>query len=154
MSIDRRLIGNVEKRGEGKYRLTVSDGVDHEGKRIRHRRTVDAKNDKEAERLLIALIAELEGIDYYTPSRLKLKDFIEKWLEEHAKPNLAPKTYVRYKEILEKRVVPAMGHLIMDQLKPLHIVEFQNSLATPGARLDGNTEEGLAPRTILHHQGP
>ena len=38
MSTDRRLKGTIEKRGENKYRLTVSAGFDADGRRIRHRR--------------------------------------------------------------------------------------------------------------------
>ncbi len=149
MSTERRLVGNIEKRGEGKYRLTVSAGTDANGKRIRHRRTVEAANDREAEKLLMLYLAELEGTHYYEPERLRLAEFANKWLAEYAK-NLAPKTYERYKAIFESRITPALGHLTMDKIKPLHIVEFLNSLQRDGARLDGKPG-GLSEQTILHH---
>ena len=150
MSIERRLKGTIEKRGENKYRLTVSGGTDADGRRIRHRKTVTASSDREAEKLLLQYIAELEGNDYYEPEKMHFKTFAYKWLEEYVKPNLAVKTYVRYKELLEKRVIPALGNLTLDRIKPLHIVEFLNSLRQDGARLDGKPGS-LSPSTIHHH---
>jgi integrase len=148
--MSKRLVGHIEKRGPNKYRLTASGGFDSNGKRIRHRRTVTAKNDKEAEKLLAQFITELEGGDYYEPSKLTVKGFIEKWLLEYAEANLAPKTLYRYREIINSRIIPALGHLTLDRIKPLHIVEFENSLRKDGARLDGKPG-GLSERTILHH---
>lgn len=150
MSTERRLKGTIEKRGENKYRLTVSAGFDADGRRIRHRRTITAANDREAETQLAMFIAEIEGGGYYEPSRLRFGEFARKWLKEYAEPNLAPKTVFRYRDMIEQRIIPALGHLVMDKIKPLHIVEFENSLRQDGTRLDG-TPGGLSERTILHH---
>ena len=42
----------MRKRGD-KYELTVCDGYRSDGKQRRHYRTVEAKNDSEAKKLLI-----------------------------------------------------------------------------------------------------
>ena len=145
-----RLNGSIENRGNGKYGLTVSGGTDADGKRIRHRKTIEAASGTEADRELIRYIAELEGSDFYEPEKLHFKTFALKWLAEYAEPELAPKTYVRYKEMLEKRAIPALGNFTMDKLRPMHIVEFYNSLRKDGARLDGKPG-GLSPSTVRHH---
>ncbi len=150
MSINRRLNGSIEKRGEGRYRLTVSGGYDHEGKRIRHRRTVQAANDTEADKKLLMYIAELEGSDYYEPERLRFKDFAIKWLKEHARPNLAPKTFMDYEKMLKDRIYPAIGHLTMNQIKPLHIIEFEGTLRKDDARFDGKPGP-LSETTIRYY---
>ena len=53
-------LGSIEKRGEGKYRLTVSGGFDLNGKRIKKRKTIEAKNEKDAKKQLALFIAEIE----------------------------------------------------------------------------------------------
>ncbi len=150
MSTERRLVGNIEKRGEGKYRLTVSAGTDANGKRIRHRKTVQAKTDTDAEKQLALFIARLEGGEYHRPEHLHFKTFAEKWIKEYAKPNLAPKTIFRYEEMLNSRVIPALGNFTLSQLRPLHVLEFLNSLRKDGVRLDGKPG-GLSESTIRHH---
>ena len=146
-----RLVGNIEWRGPGKCRLTVSAGFAPSGKRIRKRRTVQAKDDPEAEKKLAEFITEIENSSAFVdPSKLSFKDFAEKWLTEYAEPNLAPKTYLSYKQILEQHAVPALGCARLDQIKPLHIVEYENSLRQNGARKDGK-EGGLSDSTIMKH---
>ena len=61
MSNEKRLVGNIEWRGPGKCRLTVSAGFAPNGKRIRKRRTVQAENDIEAEKKLAEFITEIEN---------------------------------------------------------------------------------------------
>jgi integrase len=41
---------------------------------------------------------------------------------------------------LKNHIVPAFGHMRMDQIKPLHIVTFLDELSKPGARKDGHSE--------------
>ena len=48
----------MRKRGD-KYELTVCDGYRSDGKQRRHYRTVEAKNDSEAKKLLIQFQAEV-----------------------------------------------------------------------------------------------
>ncbi len=146
-----RLVGHIEKRGKDSYRLTVSAGFGPDGKRIRKRRTVRAKNDAEAEKKLAGFITEIENSSAFAdPSRLSFKGFAEKWLTEYAEPNLAPKTFLGYKRMLEQHIIPALGCARLDQIKPLHIVEYENSLRQNGARKDGK-KGPLSETTILQH---
>ena len=71
-------------------------------------------------------------------------------MEEYAKLHLKPKTFYGYKEILETRIVPALGYARLDQIKPFHIVEYENSLRQDGARKDGKPG-GLSDKTIQQH---
>ncbi len=69
---------------------------------------------------------------------------------DYAEANLAPKTLHRYKEILDTRILPAIGHIKIDQLRPQHIIEFENMLRENGIRKD-KKEGGLSEKTILQH---
>ncbi|WP_434642663.1 tyrosine-type recombinase/integrase [Thermoanaerobacterium thermosaccharolyticum] len=148
--------GSIEKRGENSYRLIVSGGYGPDGKRKRYTKTikVEGKTEsaklKEAKKELAKFIAEIEGNTFIEPSKLTFKAFVEKWLEEYAKDNLAPKTLYRYKEMLDKRILPALGHLKLNKIKPIHILEFLNMLKEDDIRLDGK-KGGLSAQTIKHH---
>jgi integrase len=71
-------------------------------------------------------------------------------LKDYAETNLAPKTLFRYKEILDGRILPSMGHIKLDQLRPTQIIEFENMLREDGIRKDRKAG-GLSEKTILQH---
>ncbi|MDF2892066.1 MAG: hypothetical protein K0R80_2433 [Clostridia bacterium] len=146
----------IEKRGENSYRLTVSCGYDKQGKQIRKSKTIDLthisikKQETEAQKQWILFKEEIEKGIYLDAGKITFEDFITKWLKEYAEVSLAPKTLARYKEILDSRVIPALGHLKLNKIQPTHLTEFYNNLRESGIRKDGK-EGGLSERTILHH---
>ena len=54
--------------------------------------------------------------------------FVERWLVEYADQQLAPKTVCRYRQYM-RRILPAIGHIRLDKLQPMHLIEFYNNLA-------------------------
>jgi integrase len=142
--------GWVEERGTGKWRLNVNCGTNEDGSRKVIRETVKAKNRDAAVKLLGKLIDRIEKGEYVEKTKHTFKTFIEKWLKSYGEKNLAPKTLYRYKQLLDSRIIPALGHLKIDQVKPVHLIDFYGNLAEDGIREDGKPG-GLSERTILHH---
>lgn len=148
--------GYIEKRGEDSYRLVVSSGYGTGGKRKKYTRTIKVTGKTEPERRkkckkeLAKFIGEIEIHSFIQPSKLTFSEFAKKWLEDYAEKNLAPKTIFRYKEMLESRILPALGHIKISKLKPIHFIEFYNNLTEDGIRKD-NKKGGLSTRTIKHH---
>lgn len=146
----------IEKRGENSYRLTVSCGYDKNGKKIVKRKTIDLshikpnKQKEEANKQWILLKNEIEKGLFLDTDKITFEDFIEKWLKDYAEHELAPKTLHRYKELLNTRIIPALGHIKLNKLQPTHLTEFYNNLREDGIRSDGKPG-GLSERTILHH---
>lgn len=66
----------LEKRGKNSWRLEVSLGYDENGRQIRKRKTVKAKNKTEAKKLLAMFIAEIEAGEYIDPTRIKFGQLI------------------------------------------------------------------------------
>lgn len=132
----------IEKRGENSYRLTVSCGYDKEGKKNRKYKTIDLSNIPvkkqlaEAEKQFILFKEEVDGGLYLDAGKITFETFIEKWLKDYAEPNLAPKIVFRYKELLNSRIIPALGHIKLNKLQPTHLTEFYNNLRESGIRLD------------------
>ncbi len=159
------MSGSIERRGKDTFRLTVSGGFDSEGNRIRHRKNikVTAKSEKaqlkEAQKALAELELEIEKGEYFSSDKMTLKDFTDKWLSEYAEKELAPKTLHRYKEMIDSRIIPALGHYPVNEIRPMHLVKLYNQLAAAGSRkdkikVDGKLQVkpgGLSPQTIRHH---
>ncbi len=142
------MAGSIEQRGENTFRLVVSEMRD--GKRVKHYRTIQAASRREASKELAKFVAEIEAGQYVDPSKQTFAEFVQRWLKDYAESHLAPKTVHRYKEILEKRVLPALGHLKLEKIRPNHLLEFYASLQVEGIRQDGRPGK-LSERTILHH---
>lgn len=144
------MAGWVEERSTGRWRLNVPGGTGPDGKRVVHRKMVEAKTERAAKKLLDLFSAEVQKGEYIEPSKLTFTEFVERWYKNYADSNLAPKTLFRYKQILSSRVLPAMGHLQVEQIKPFHLMEFYANLQEDGVREDGKPG-GLSPKTILQH---
>jgi len=142
------MAGSIEQRGENTFRLIVSEMRD--GKRVRHYRTITASSLREAKKQLALFVAEVEKGQYVDPSKQTFAQFVDRWLRDCGEKNLAPKTLFRYRQILEGRVLPAMGHLKLEKIRPGHLLEFYANLQEDGIRADGKPG-GLSDKTILYH---
>jgi integrase len=106
--------------------------------------------EKQAEKLLAEFTTEIERGLVIDGKKITFKEFVERWLKDYAEIELAPKTLFRYKEILDTRILESLGHIKIDQLRPTHIIEFENMLREPGIRKDKKAG-GLSEKTILQH---
>ncbi|WP_458411461.1 tyrosine-type recombinase/integrase [Schinkia sp. CFF1] len=142
--------GNIEERGKNTYRLTVSGGYDGQGKRIKYRKTITVSSRRKAEKELAKFVAEVANGQFIQPVKQTLKEFAEFWLDTYAKKNLKVSTSHGYEQMLKTRVYPALGHIPLDKLKPLHLQQFYSNLQEDGTRLDGK-KGGLSARTVKHY---
>lgn len=69
--------------------------------------------------------------------RITLHAFVDEWRDKYALQELEKKTLSIYLRILNKRILPAIGHLRLDQIKPLHIASLISELGKGGSRQDG-----------------
>lgn len=135
--------GTIEKRDQEGYtwRLVVCSGYDSKGKKLRQTKTVKVEGrtidsrKKAAERELSLFLSAVEQGNYIAPSHMTISDFADKWLSEHIQ-NLENKTYYRYESMLKGRISTALGHLKLEQVKPLHLLDFYKNLQEVGIRED------------------
>jgi len=82
---------------------------------------------------------EVEKGQYLGGGKMTFQEFVERWLLDYAEldGNLEPKTFYRYKEILNSRIVPALGYMKIAQLRPVYLNKFYKSLQQDGVRKDG-----------------
>jgi integrase len=135
-------MASIEKRSENTYRITVSDGYDSDGKKIRKRKIVElqpglTKKQIEAElkRQAILFEEEVKNGNYIDAGKMTFADFIDRWLVDYGEKELAPKTLERYRGLID-RIKPALGHIQLQKLQPTHLIEFYANLKEKGIRAD------------------
>lgn len=140
--------GSIIRRGKT-YTVVLDLGRGPDDKRIRRWHPGYATK-KAAEKGLVDLLAKLERGEYVEPDKDTFGAYLERWLEYKA-GRIEPETVERYRELLADYITPRIGHIKVQKLKPLHLVDLYAALGREGRRRrtdDGPT--GLAPRTILH----
>ena len=140
------MTGHIRKRGQ-KWAIVVELGRDAQGKR-RQRWHSGYHRRKDAERDLPRILREMQTGEYVDPTKLKVGEYLDRWLADYARPNVTAKTLERYTEIVHRHLTPALGHYPLPKLQPLHIQEYYSEALVSG-RTDG--KGGLASRTVLHH---
>ncbi len=113
--------------------------------------------EKELERQKLLFEEKVKnGICY--DDNIRFHELVSMWMENYARKQLTIKTIARYEGLL-KRILPAMGHLKLRDIKSLHLNMFYRNLEEDGinkrairnkkGKIVGNGR--LSPKTILEH---
>lgn len=89
-------------------------------------------NKKQAEELLIKLINETREGTYIEPSKMLLSQFLEKWLNDHARVNVKQKTLESYQNAIYNHINPALGKIKLHKLRPAHIQQLLSEKLSEG----------------------
>lgn len=82
--MQKRKIGSITKMSEGKYRIRISCGFDDFGKRQVLQKVVNAKNDTEAERIMMEMYVNREKeLTIHNSSPKTLEDLYMEWTKNH-----------------------------------------------------------------------
>src|SRR6185295_1519535 len=58
--------------------------------------------------------------------------FAERWLAEYVRPKLKPRTVADYERLVEQKIGPALGHLIVSRITKEDLIKFHAEMkATP-----------------------
>jgi len=132
--------GYIRKRGKHSWQVMVRAGRDPvSGKYVRIARTVRGTR-KDAERVLARLLHEATHGALVDPGRTTTGEWLDRWLHDVAKPNVAAKTWERYEEIVRLHLKPHLGNIPLHRLRPAHVQRLYAALQ----------EAGKHPKTILH----
>lgn len=138
--------GYIRKRGKSSYEIRIDAGHDERGgRRVVYRNVKGTKRD--AERELAAMAHAIETGAHAEPSKLTVKAYLERW-RDYMKARVAARTHERYAEIIDDRLIPAIGHHLLGKLRPLDVQGAYTAWMANG-RVDG--KGGLSARTALHH---
>lgn len=130
--------GNIRERAKGTFTITIEMPKDPITNKRRQKFYTIRGNKKDAEKFLTEKLNELDnGILVDTP-KLKYSKYIEIW-EDKTFNNLELTTIEGYKSKIKNHIIPKIGNLYLEDIKPLHLQNLYGDLI----------KEGLSNRSVL-----
>lgn len=125
------MSGRVFKRGET-WTYVVDVGKDLDGRR-KQRKKGGFSSRRAAEKALRELLNTVDDGEYVDPSAETVAGYLrERWLPAMQPPRLAPSTWAGYRWELEKRVIPRIGVMKLQELSAAHLDVLYNRLLREG----------------------
>lgn len=135
--------GNVRKRGDKWYYSFEAAQVDGKRKRIEH---VAGYSEKEAKKALRKAIDEYErGTVEIRLNKMSVADYFNYWLKNYVERYLKYNTVKNYRNILNRYIIPKLGHYKVRTLSPEMLQNFIDDIAENSKNREGNP---LAQHTV------
>ena len=136
--------GNITRRGKSSWRLKFDHCIEPvTGKRRTHYVTIRGKR-QDAERELTRLVHDAHNGTLIEPSKVTVAEYIRAWL--NGAHGLSPKTAERYWQLTEHQIIPYLGTLHLQKLKPAQVQNWHGTIMREGGK-DGRP---LSARTVGH----
>ena len=141
--------GHIRQRSKNKWEITIDTGRDvASGKRLRHFETVSGTKNAAQHRLAELLVSIEQGAYVKQKRKLTLAIWLQEWLAGHVTGNLTPKTAESYRHELNKYIIPRLGGIRLNELRPHHVQHYVAEVLSAGRR---RSTGGLSNRTVQYH---
>ncbi|OPY55788.1 MAG: putative prophage phiRv2 integrase [Pelotomaculum sp. PtaU1.Bin035] len=128
------------------WQIIVEAGTGADGRRRRIYKNVRGTK-ADAQKLLAKLLTELDNGTYIEPDKITLGDYLRDWMKTYVEANLSPTTVDSYRINVEKHIIPYIGRVPLQELKPMQLQKLYRSLLESG-RADG--KGGLSARSVRY----
>lgn len=133
--------GTIRRRGKASWELKFdvpnSDGT-------RQTRYVSVKGKRtDAQRELTRLLSAIDTGTLVEPTKLTVAGYLHAWLDG---ADVQPKTLERYRQLAEQQIIPHLGAVMLQQLRPAAVKDWHAILLKSG----GKNGKPLAARTVGH----
>ncbi len=132
------MAGQIIKRGES-WLVRVFLGRDTNGKRKYFNKTIHGTK-KDAQKYLTAKLREKDLGVFIEPASIGLSEYLDRWLEEVAKPRLRESTFASYESILKNYIKPTLGAKRLSDIQAYEVQKLYNDLK----------KQGLSSRTVRY----
>ncbi|MBI4332374.1 MAG: tyrosine-type recombinase/integrase, partial [Chloroflexi bacterium] len=132
--------GHIEKRGKDSYSISVYLGVDPATGKKKYQWLSVKGNKRDAEKRLAELLHQLDTGSFARPGKTTVADYLERWLTDY-KPNLSPRGFERYRDIIRAHLIPDLGAIPLTQLRPEHLQRHYTAML----------ESGRSAGTVRYH---
>lgn len=137
--------GNITRRGKNSWRLKFEAGERDPVTGKRRTRFITVRGAKKAAQAeLVRLLAEIDNGTAIEPSKITLAEYLRAWLDNAT--HLSPKTIERYRELAECQIIPHLGGIVLQKLRPQQVADWHATLLRSG----GKAGRPLAARTVGH----
>jgi integrase len=137
--------GNLTRRGRGSWRLKYEGAERDPATGQRRTRYVTFRGTKkEAQVELTRLLDEVRAGTSVDPSRVSVAEYVRGWLD--GANGLSPKTLERYRQLAEQQIIPHLGAVALQKLRPVQVHDWHETLLKAG----GKGGRPLSARTVGH----
>jgi integrase len=133
--------GSIRRRGKASWELKF-DVPNEDGQR--RSKFVSYKGTKaDAQKELTRLLAQRDGGTLVEPSKLTVAVHMRAWVKA---ADVEPKTRERYSQLIEAQIIPHLGSIVLQRLRPAAVKAWHETLLEKG----GKEGRPLSPRTVGH----
>ena len=123
----------IIQRSKKSLTLVIDYGIDPvTKKRKTETQLLKTTSMEEAETERLKVLLKLAENNYSPPTRTTVKEYFENWLATPPAKKLSSKTYTNYKNCIELRIVPWIGHIKLIELKRSDLLDFYNKIYEMG----------------------
>ena len=133
--------GSIIKRGKSSYTIVLNLGTDLQTSKRKQQWISVKGTKKEAEKRLSEILHQLDTGTFMRPTKTTLAEYLERWLKDYVWPNLAPRTAEGYEHIMRHHLIPSLGNMVLNQLRPEHLQRYYSEKLLTG----------LSAQTVRHH---
>jgi len=133
--------GYIRKRSNNSYAIQISTGWDPETNKYQYYRETVKGTKKDAEKRLSELLHQKDIGSLVLSKRITFAEYLNQWIRDYAKAKLSQRSYDRYKDVLERCIIPVLGNIQIAQLSPNQLQRLYSSWLN----------KGLSPATVLYH---
>ena len=131
--------GSLRQRSPGSWEIRYDGPPVVPGKRNYVTETVRGTR-KQAERILAEKLAAVSQGTYVAKRRETVAEFLVRWMETYAATNTSPRTQQGYWAVINKNILPYIGHIRLQQLQPRNVQNMYAALV----------ERGLSNLSVRH----
>ena len=133
------MAGQIIKKGDNRYLIRIYQGRDANGRRRYFSRQIKGTR-RDAQKLLTATLRDMDTGTFVEPTKLTVKEYLERWLKDAARPRVSRRTANGYAGIVERYISPSLGSQRLDKLQPLDIQKAYGDMLS----------RGLSARVVRH----
>ena len=138
--------GNIRHRSDGRWEGRIITGYDPgTGKPIR--KSVYAKTQKDVRKKMSTMSVDLDNGTYMDPAKISVGTWMDRWLEDYT-IGLKPLTITNYRSIIETKIKPNLGAVMLPDLNAALITRMYRNLSTGKHALSAKTMRNI--HAVLH----
>lgn len=147
--------GHIRQQGKGSWEIKFDLGRDPMTGKRKTKFVTFKGNKRQAQSELTRLLASRDAGSYVDPTKMTVAEYLQHWLTADVGRRVGKRTAARYRQIVEKNIIPRLGHIPLRKLTAAHIEGFEADLQREGwvkAKAKGREDQprGLSKQTVLH----
>ncbi len=122
--------GSIYQRADGTWCATISVGYRSDGQR--KRRTLFGESKQAVQDKLSKAASEVAHQRDIEPQRIKVGEYLDRWLKDAAKARVRETTYANYSRVVERHIKPHLGGVALSKLTSFQIHGMYSCLDQAG----------------------